>query len=68
MSDEGYINLRTAILQQATKDYIKALQDGNHREAKKLECFFKGEWGEFLSGGHGDFLVSECKKRANLEG
>lgn len=68
MSEEGFENLRTAILQQAAKDYIKALQDGKQGEARKVERFFKSEWGEFLSNGHGDFLISECKKRANLKG
>ena len=68
MSEEGFENLRTAILRQAATDYIKALQDGKQAEASKIERFFKSEWGEFLSGGHGDFLISECKRRANLEG
>lgn len=67
MSEEGFENLRTAILRQAATDYIKALQDGKQAEASKIERFFKSEWGEFLSGGHGDFLVSECKKRANVK-
>lgn len=66
MSDEGFENLRMAILRQAATDYIKALKKDNKREAHKIERFFKSDWGEYLSGGHGEFIIDECKRRANM--
>ena len=67
MNDEGLENLRIAILQQAAKDYISALRYNEGAKAYKLEKFFKSEWGELLSDNHGDFIISECKKRANCD-
>jgi hypothetical protein len=65
--DECYENLRIAILRQAVTDYVRALTDEERKdEAADLERFFKSEWGEFLSGGHGDFIISECKRRVNM--
>jgi hypothetical protein len=65
MNEYGLENLRVAILQQAAKDYISALRHNEGAQAYRLEKFFKSEWGELLSNNHGDFIISECKKRAN---
>lgn len=65
MHADGFENLRAGILQQAMKDYITALTDDDETEAKLLERFFKSDWGELLSGGHGDLIIIECKRRAN---
>lgn len=67
MSDEGFENLRIAILRQAVTDYEKALTDCDKEEIEKLEQFFKSEWGEFLSDEHGDYIIAECKRRVNIE-
>lgn len=67
MNDEGLENLRVAILQQAVKDYIAALRYNSDNEAYRLEKFFTSEWGELLSNNHGDFIISECKKRAKRD-
>ena len=68
MSEEGFENLRIAILKRAVDDYIDALTVDNPKKAASIETFFLSEWGEFLSGGHGDFLITECRKRANVKG
>ena len=63
MNDVGLVELRAAILRQAARDYEDALKDNNRAKAQKLEQFFKSGWGELLSGGLGDYIISECKKR-----
>lgn len=67
MNDEGLENLRVAILQQAVKDYIAALKYDEGAKAYRLEKFFTSEWGELLSNNHGDFIISECRKRAKRD-
>lgn len=67
MNDEGLENLRVAILQQAVKDYIDALRYNEGAQAYRLEQFFTSEWGELLSNNHGDFIISECRKRAKRD-
>lgn len=65
MHDEGLENIRAAILRQAAKDYIWALTHNEGIQAYRLERFFRSGWGELLSNNNGDFIIYECKKRAN---
>lgn len=64
MSDEGLNQLRVAILRQAVNDYVKALIQDDGIRAYKIEWFFRSEWGELLSINNGDYIVTECKRRA----
>lgn len=63
---EPTIYLRAAILRQAAIDYVNALKKGKASDARAIERFFRSDWGELLSDGHGDFIITECKKRAGL--
>lgn len=64
MNDAGFENLSVAILQQAIKDYICALRHCNGIEIYRIEQFFKSDYGELLSENNGEYIISECKKRA----
>lgn len=65
---DGYENIRCAILRQAVKDYKKALRCGNRAEIKKLEKFFLGDWGEFLSINNGAQIIEKVRKDINKNG
>lgn len=65
MSDEAIERLCAGILRQAATDYIRALNTDNKAQAQKLERFFTSGWGELLSNGHGDAIISACRRRAN---
>lgn len=61
-----YEDLRIAIIRQAVHDYIKALKENDAREAASLERFFLSDWGQLLSGGKGEYIIAECRRRANV--
>lgn len=67
-----YEGLRVAILQQAAKDYIAAIEYHRKSEAANLECFFRSEWGQLLSGDTGELIIAKCEKiaqtRLNCDG
>lgn len=67
LHETGIENLRVGILAQAVKDYITALRHDNPRKIFELETFFKSGWGEMLSDNHGDYIITECKKRAKAK-
>ena len=57
MSD--WVNdLRAGILEQAIKDYRK----GSYKQKEYLESWFMSEWGQEISGDHGDFIVTRLRK------
>ena len=64
LNENGVENLRIAVLKQAINDYIFALKNDVQSEIYRLEKFFKSDWGELLSNNHGDYIITECKKRA----
>lgn len=57
MSDWVY-DLRAGILEQAIKDYRK----GDKEDREELEEWFYSEWGEAISGYHGDAIVTRLRK------
>ena len=57
-----YTEIRAAILRQAVKDYKKALELRNYAERSKLERFFLGEWGQWLSDNNGEYIIDKCKR------
>ena len=59
-----YEGLRVAILQQAAKDYIEALENNDEREAADLERFFRSDWGQLLSGDKGELIIAKCKGKS----
>lgn len=62
--DIDYERLRLAILQQAVKDYEKALRRGKTAVCSALVRWFRSEWGQMLSGDKGELIIAECKRRA----
>lgn len=57
-----YTAIRAAILRQAVKDYKKALESRNYAEKSKLEHFFLGEWGQWLSNNYGEYIIAKCRR------
>lgn len=64
--NDGYKNIRAAIIEQAIHDYRAALMSGNGGKAFSLERWFLSEWGQALSEYNGDKIIArvrkECKK------
>lgn len=64
--NDGYINLANAIIEQAAKDYIKALKvvekkpkdvDANITKSE-VESFFKSDWFQMLTNLDGKKFIS----------
>lgn len=62
MIDDTHVHLKAAIITQAINDYARALKSEDEQQAQYLERWFKSEWGEFLSGNSGNFIVEKTKK------
>lgn len=73
--DEGLENLRAAILRRAVDDYEEALHRRMHGVAdrprnskifskEQMEQFFLSAHGQTISGGRGEDLIEQTKKRA----
>ena len=62
----GYEDLRIAIVSRAIRDYKTALAYGKERAIYRLEKFFLSEWGQFLSGNYGEYIIERCKKNIKL--
>jgi len=65
--NEGYENLRCAILAQAVKDYRRALKFGGSRygsqyDIEALERWFLSDWGETLSCNNGARIIAKVKQ------
>ena len=65
---DGASHLRVGILCQAIRDYeiaLKCRAKGEYarHSIEKLEEFFLSEYGQFLSGGHGEAIIAKCKGR-----
>ena len=65
----GYERVRFAIVEQAIIDYKKALkreQRGKpptlNYNVKGIEKWFLSDWGQFLSGGNGQYIIEHCRK------
>lgn len=67
--------LENAILKLAADDYEEALlnqaedmESPKHKkEAKKLERFFLGAWGQLLSFGNGELIIERCRQEVLKE-
>lgn len=59
---DGYANTRYAIIKQAIDDYKWALRRNAPCEISYLERFFLSEWGEFLSGNNGAYIIEKVKQ------
>lgn len=57
-----YERVAAAILRQAMRDYKIALLRNSPSHITKLERFFLGEWGQFLSSNHGEYIIEQCRK------
>lgn len=64
---DSYDLIRIAIVKQAIRDYIVALKKQDYKQRVKLERFFRGDWGQLLSDGHGEYIIEKCKKIAEKE-
>lgn len=62
-----YDRLRQEILTVAVGDYKTAIRKSKRlgykcTQEQALENFFLGEWGQLLSGDHGEYIVERCRK------
>lgn len=62
LTNDAYTNVRTAIVQQAIADYRRALRHNDTRQIFYLERWFLGDWGEWLSGQHGAYIIERVRK------
>lgn len=62
MIDEGYENLRAAILGQAAKDWRTAMSKGYLSKAARIEKFFLSDYGQLLSEGSGRYIIKRLKE------
>ena len=67
MMDDGYENLRVAIVSLAVKDLKNAMRRSERLgrksdRQKALERWFLSEWGQALSGGNGEEIIKRCEK------
>ena len=68
LCQDGVGHLRCGILCQAIRDYEDALKcrakgEYARHSIAKLEEFFLGEYGQFLSDGHGEDIIRKCRDR-----
>jgi hypothetical protein len=74
----GHADLAAAIVLLAMADYKKALREEKRAKTKKeqdkvkklkrdCESFFKSEWGELLTLGHGVELMMRCRREVEEE-
>jgi len=70
-----YYNLANAVIEQAVKDYWKALKcynrnpmkDKNANEVAELECFFTSEWFEQLNDLNGKSIMEKVREMVRTE-
>ena len=60
--DKGYHELRIAIIQQANKDYLAALKSRDSKSSGELEKFYRSPWGEFLTWGNGEHIITRLRR------
>lgn len=60
--EEGYIKLQCAIVQQAIKDFKKALRQKNAAHIQALERWFLSPWGQRLSENNGARIIAVIKQ------
>jgi hypothetical protein len=60
-----YDRLRFAIVKQAVDDYKTALRTKNPAKITECEKFFRSQWGQWLSGGSGVYIIEKCKQIVN---
>lgn len=63
--NNGYENVRFAIVQQAVKDYKRALRKKDRYRIRYFEKWFRSGWGQLLSGNNGEYIIEQCRKGLN---
>ena len=61
-TDQGYLNLQAAILEQAGTDYETAIFFGNTDEARRLKRWFASDWAQALANGNGKEMEQRIAK------
>ena len=64
MIEEAIINLQAAIIEQAVADYRTALKYDKRGEARRIERFFRSEWGQALSRDNGEAIIKRVRAEA----
>ena len=73
ITDDGLDLLRTAIVEQAAKDYQKVLKKKKRNpkyesySKKELEDFFESQWFEWLVNCDGEYIMNEIKRMVRNE-
>ena len=67
MMDDGYENLRVAIVSSAVNDLKTEMRRCERSGTKSnrqiaLERWFLSEWGQALSGGNGELIIKRCER------
>lgn len=65
--DLFYEKLREAILLQAVRDYKAALKTYDTYNAGQMQRFFRSEWGQLLSEGTGERIITMCEESVLAE-
>lgn len=65
--NDRYERLKYAIVEQAIKDYKRALRKKNGGHIAYFERWFLSSWGEALSGGHGAYIIEQCRKCVGMK-
>lgn len=65
LDPKGCDELRIAIIERANKDYRNAIKRHRKRRMIELEKIYRSEWGEFLTDGNGENIISRIRKEMN---
>lgn len=66
--DNGYINIRAGIIEQAVEDYRTALVCNDSGAAAALERWFLSDWGQALSENNGVKIIERVRKECGKGG
>ena len=65
--NNGLDLLRKAILKRAIYDYKRHLKAHNKYKSAEFENWFLSDYGEWLSGGNGVFIITHCKNNIKIK-
>ena len=63
MMDEGYELLAEAVIVEACKDYVKAIKNGEKKNIRALERFFRSGWFGILTSIDPEDLMTRLKEQ-----
>lgn len=63
----GWELLQGAILNRAIRDYRIALRRKDPARIAELEGFFRSDYGQLLSGDHGEYILEKVKEMVEEE-